>query len=277
MNNKHYLEQLIQALEHRRESSKESEIKELKLSIEQFAKLKLKADFEDCNIAEIKNRFPNYIDSWGDEQPWYIEDDVSVVKNLLVETLCKLLEHGKTPLNVVYVGNSNCSVSWDDFVKVAENIDYYGGYGRWVIELNLKVVGDDWWLERYEYDGSEWWEFKTLPKRPPEKAATGKEIKCMILSCERYTHSLDCSHSDGKCPRKMWSRQEVSTPTVELSHRKMTIGVFLTFQILHQPFKLFFHQLVPMLVKLLQLLFVSFHLSNQLCFRSYDKNLPFFF
>lgn len=25
------------------------------------------------------------------------------------------------------------------------------------------VVGDDWWLERHEYDGSEWWEFKRLP------------------------------------------------------------------------------------------------------------------
>ena len=182
MNKKHYLEQLIQALEHRREASKENETKEQKPSIEQFAKLKLRADFEDCDITEIKNRFPNYIDGWGDEQPWYIEGDVEVVKNLYIETLSKLLEYEKTPLDVVYVGNSDYFVSWDDFAKVAENIDYYGGYGGWDIELNLKVVGDNWWLERHEYDGSEWWEFKTSPKKPLEKVATEKEIKCMILS-----------------------------------------------------------------------------------------------
>lgn len=28
------------------------------------------------------------------------------------------------------------------------------------------IVGDDWWMERHEYDGSEWWEFKELPKKP---------------------------------------------------------------------------------------------------------------
>lgn len=25
------------------------------------------------------------------------------------------------------------------------------------------LVGDGWWIERAEYDGSEWWEFKTIP------------------------------------------------------------------------------------------------------------------
>ena len=25
------------------------------------------------------------------------------------------------------------------------------------------LVGDGWWIERFEYDGSEWWEFKTIP------------------------------------------------------------------------------------------------------------------
>lgn len=28
---------------------------------------------------------------------------------------------------------------------------------------DLKIVGDDWWLERSEYDGAERWNFKTLP------------------------------------------------------------------------------------------------------------------
>ena len=35
--------------------------------------------------------------------------------------------------------------------------------------MDLLIVGDDWWLERHEYDGAEWWEFKTLPCEPFEE------------------------------------------------------------------------------------------------------------
>jgi len=38
-------------------------------------------------------------------------------------------------------------------------------------EVSLTVAGDDWWLERHGYDGSEWWEFKTLPKKSEFKEA----------------------------------------------------------------------------------------------------------
>lgn len=31
------------------------------------------------------------------------------------------------------------------------------------IDESLVIVGDGWWLERYDYYGSEQWEFKTLP------------------------------------------------------------------------------------------------------------------
>jgi len=44
------------------------------------------------------------------------------------------------------------------------SIKYYNSYGASCVALDLVVVGDDWWLERYEYDGKEWWEFKTLPR-----------------------------------------------------------------------------------------------------------------
>ena len=33
------------------------------------------------------------------------------------------------------------------------------------IKTNLKILDDNQWLEREEYDGEEWWEFKTLPTR----------------------------------------------------------------------------------------------------------------
>ena len=34
--------------------------------------------------------------------------------------------------------------------------------------MDLLIVGKDFWLERVEYDGSEWWEFKTMPREPEE-------------------------------------------------------------------------------------------------------------
>lgn len=53
----------------------------------------------------------------------------------------------------------------EQFFRVAD-FDYWDGFGSAEITLGLVVVGKDWWLERHEYDGSEWWEFKTLPKKP---------------------------------------------------------------------------------------------------------------
>ena len=32
-----------------------------------------------------------------------------------------------------------------------------------MVALDLVVVGEGWWLERCDYEGAEWWEFKTLP------------------------------------------------------------------------------------------------------------------
>ena len=85
--------------------------------------------------------------------------------NLLRETQAALKSHKKTPTDVRFVMAYDKGVSWTEFATVAD-IEYDGGYGGNEIATSLKVVGDDWWLERGEYDGSEWWEFKTLPVRP---------------------------------------------------------------------------------------------------------------
>lgn len=43
----------------------------------------------------------------------------------------------------------------------------YGHHpGTEEVATDLLVVGDGWWLERHEYDGSEWWEHKALPAKP---------------------------------------------------------------------------------------------------------------
>ena len=85
--------------------------------------------------------------------------------NLLDETIHALQTACKTPKDVRWVGTRAAAWTWDDFASLASGIEYDNGYGGQEIHSDLVVVGDDWWLERGEYDGSEGWEFKTLPKR----------------------------------------------------------------------------------------------------------------
>ena len=106
--------------------------------------------------------------------------------NLLQETLDELKENGKTPADVRWVGREsvNAKCSWDEFAKQSD-FEYYNGYGSAEIPGDLVVAGDDWWLERAEYDGSEWWKFKTLPVEPKvSKCVFGKELGL------KYTSSM---------------------------------------------------------------------------------------
>lgn len=104
--------------------------------------------------------------------------------NLLEETLEMLQGNGKSPKDVLWVGivnhhspssyftlkDSDCwSCDWNAFAAVAKDFNYHEGYGRVYVNHYLVVVGHDWWLERREYDGSEWWSFKTLPSKPTIK------------------------------------------------------------------------------------------------------------
>ena len=54
--------------------------------------------------------------------------------------------------------------SFDKFKEIAD-FEYDDGYGGAEIP-DVRIVGSNWWLERGEYDGSEWWEFKTIPQKP---------------------------------------------------------------------------------------------------------------
>ena len=94
--------------------------------------------------------------------------------NLLTETLNALSTYSKTSNDVRWVGlkpsyykhdRLTFYTDWKAFADIA-SFEYDDGYGGNEIDLRLIVVGDDWWLERHEYDGSEWWEFKTTPSKP---------------------------------------------------------------------------------------------------------------
>lgn len=85
--------------------------------------------------------------------------------NFLEETLDILELNNRSKYDVQFVTDGQSYMSFEDFEELA-NFEYYDGYGGNEIKLNLKVVGYDFWLERHEYDGSEWWEFKQQPKKP---------------------------------------------------------------------------------------------------------------
>lgn len=85
--------------------------------------------------------------------------------NLKKETLASLREYGKNAKDVRWVGTEGRETPLDEFWKLADR-DYDNGFGGANINENLMVVGDDWWLERHEYDGSEWWEYKEHPSQP---------------------------------------------------------------------------------------------------------------
>lgn len=87
--------------------------------------------------------------------------------NFLEETLDMLKDCGKTEDDVLWVGRCEDFTSglpdvkntWEWF-KSKANFEYDNGYGGAEIPLSLVVVGVDFWLERHEYDGSEWWNIR---------------------------------------------------------------------------------------------------------------------
>lgn len=86
--------------------------------------------------------------------------------NLLEETLAKLEDNGVKESDIIWCGSEDFGwFTWDDF-KVIANIEYDCGFGSQKIAQDLIICGKRFWLERGEYDGSEWWEFKKKPKKP---------------------------------------------------------------------------------------------------------------
>jgi hypothetical protein len=91
------------------------------------------------------------------------------IVNLLEETLEILERFEKTPEDVEYVSDGDNATTWEEFAEAARSIEYDCSFGAHEINLNLEVVGNHWWLERYEYDGAEAWGYNERPTRPKGK------------------------------------------------------------------------------------------------------------
>jgi hypothetical protein len=86
-------------------------------------------------------------------------------ETLLEETIEAIRNGGYTEADVLWCGTDALWFSWEDFKRLADKV-YDAGFGAQEVAQNLLVVGKGWWLERHEYDGSEWWEFKKVPIKP---------------------------------------------------------------------------------------------------------------
>lgn len=117
--------------------------------------------------------------------------------NLLKETVKVLNEHGKSLDDIIWIGSKDCEIDKDQFIKFA-NKEYDRGYGLIEVAEDLVIVGKDWWLERHEYDGSEWWEYKRLPIKPNIMSSTCnifvsdykytlKELNNILTTAEAHT------------------------------------------------------------------------------------------
>lgn len=86
-------------------------------------------------------------------------------KNLKYETIKILSKYDKMPQDIKWVGCNSFKIPIEEFWKLSDR-NYDAGYGHAEVASDLVIVGSDWWLERHEYDGSEWWEYKELPQEP---------------------------------------------------------------------------------------------------------------
>lgn len=67
-----------------------------------------------------------------------------------------------------FIQGNDFKITKENFEKVAKKTNYDSGYGSVNVATDLVVVGKNWWLERGEYDGSEWWDYKERPKQVNE-------------------------------------------------------------------------------------------------------------
>ncbi len=73
-------------------------------------------------------------------------------------------------------------IEFDHLLEVADGIIYDDGYGTVIIDDSLKIVfKDGTYMDRKEYDGSEWFEFHSTPARPSNKYKE-ENLRSLLIS-----------------------------------------------------------------------------------------------
>lgn len=96
--------------------------------------------------------------------------------NFLHETMSDIAQAGKNYQGSIrFIGSADgvWGCTWEEFTKLAD-FEYDPSYGAAEIPQDFIIVFDDGsYMERGEYDGSEWWNYHTTPAVP----TTYKTIK----------------------------------------------------------------------------------------------------
>jgi hypothetical protein len=90
--------------------------------------------------------------------------------NLLKETLRAIQSNTNIEVShCIYFDDyfgQYCSFTFEEFIELAKDLDYYAGYGGQEIDATLRIYFKDGsYLYRKEYDGSEWWEYEQGPPK----------------------------------------------------------------------------------------------------------------
>lgn len=90
--------------------------------------------------------------------------------NLAEETRNILRRNGKVPSDILWIGSKDFEIPVNTFWILA-NTEYNNNTGVTSenVAVDLVIVGEDFWLERHEYDGSEWFEYKEYPSMPDKE------------------------------------------------------------------------------------------------------------
>ena len=79
------------------------------------------------------------------------------------ETIGALKSEGKTFDDVEWIGGDEFEISKENFKRIS-HFTYDDGYGCQDVARDIKLVGKDFIMIRWEYDGSEGWQYiKTKP------------------------------------------------------------------------------------------------------------------
>ena len=88
--------------------------------------------------------------------------------NLLKETIEDIHRFGKSLSDISFIGSSikDINISWEQFLILA-NKEYDNGYGSQEVSKDLIIVFNDGsYMDRSEYDGSEWWSYRKVREKP---------------------------------------------------------------------------------------------------------------
>lgn len=124
--------------------------------------------------------------------------------NLLNETLDCLKVLGIDEKDVYGAYDGKTLLNWNDFKKLAKDINYDNGYGSQEINQSLLIYTEKAILYRHEYDGAEGWKYVPIldkenllnPNRYEEINPLFKNVKFVIKNEYKLPNDEYINHYD---------------------------------------------------------------------------------